>query len=96
MRSPRSLCSLLSSLSSLAASRLPTAVMPHMSPWLATHQPFAFESLEPRSLALHVGAGTFKPVSAPLVHMHSMHAERFSISVPELEALAASAAAGDC
>ena len=45
-------------------------------------------------VALHVGAGTFKPVTAPSVDQHEMHAERFSVSNEELEALARSAKAG--
>ena len=45
-------------------------------------------------VALHVGAGTFKPVTATSVDQHEMHAERFSVNNEELEAIAASAAAG--
>ena len=45
-------------------------------------------------ITLHVGAGTFKPVVAEQVAEHTMHSERFSVSADELEAIAASAAAG--
>jgi len=46
------------------------------------------------SLTLHVGAGTFKPVTAPTLAGHDMHAEPFSISADALGALALSAAEG--
>lgn len=45
-------------------------------------------------LALHVGAGTFKPVSAPTLGGHAMHEERFAVSSHALAALATSAAEG--
>ena len=45
-------------------------------------------------VSLHVGAGTFKPVTSPTLGGHDMHAEPFSITVDALDALAASAAAG--
>ena len=45
-------------------------------------------------VALHVGAGTFKPVTANSVAEHQMHAERFSVAASELEAIAASAKSG--
>ena len=45
-------------------------------------------------VALHVGAGTFKPVTAARAADHTMHAERFAVAADELsEDLAASAAA---
>ena len=44
-------------------------------------------------VALHVGAGTFKPVTAARAADHTMHAERFAVAADELEELAASAAA---
>ena len=46
------------------------------------------------SLALHVGAGTFKPVSAATLGGHEMHAEPFAIDSAALAALAESAAEG--
>ena len=39
-------------------------------------------------VALHVSAGTFKPVTAEILGEHSMHEERFTVSVDELESLA--------
>lgn len=45
-------------------------------------------------VSLHVGAGTFKPVTSPTLGGHEMHAEPFSITVDALDALAASAAEG--
>ena len=45
-------------------------------------------------VSLHVGAGTFKPVTSPTLGGHEMHAEPFSITVDALDALAASATAG--
>jgi len=41
-------------------------------------------------LSLHVGAGTFKPIAAPRLAEHQMHAERFSMRVHELAAIAQS------
>lgn len=51
-----------------------------------------FESLgarniQPLFLTLHVGAGTFKPVSAEKMSAHEMHAESMEISVDLLETL---------
>lgn len=40
-------------------------------------------------LTLHVGAGTFKPVTAPRVGGHSMHAEAFSVSLSAIDSLVA-------
>jgi len=45
-------------------------------------------------VALHVGAGTFKPVVAHDASDHIMHTERFEASVDELEAVARSAEEG--
>lgn len=39
------------------------------------------------SVTLHVGIGTFKPVTAELVHEHRMDYERFSISEATVEAI---------
>ena len=51
-----------------------------------------FQSLAQRNitsayLTLHVGAGTFKPVSAPTLGEHEMHAEQISISTQILKQL---------
>ncbi|KAL1498616.1 hypothetical protein AB1Y20_013931 [Prymnesium parvum] len=46
------------------------------------------------SLTLHVGAGTFKPVVAPSLGSHAMHAEPFSITADAIDSLAQSAAEG--
>jgi S-adenosylmethionine:tRNA ribosyltransferase-isomerase len=43
---------------------------------------------------LEVGAGTFRPVSAPTLEEHAMHSERFSVSAVALEAIAATHARG--
>jgi S-adenosylmethionine:tRNA ribosyltransferase-isomerase len=40
-----------------------------------------------QSLTLHVGAGTFKPVTAQNIYDHSMHEEHFSVSREFLDAL---------
>lgn len=36
-------------------------------------------------LSLHVGAGTFKPITSPTIQTHAMHAEPFSISLSSIE-----------
>ena len=46
------------------------------------------------ALTLHVGIGTFKPVTAELVHEHRMEAERYEISPATAEAIAATRASG--
>jgi len=46
------------------------------------------------ALTLHVGIGTFKPVTAALVHEHRMEAERYEIPEAAAAALAATRAAG--
>ena len=45
-------------------------------------------------LTLHVGIGTFKPVTAALVHEHRMEAERYEIPEAAAEAIARTRAAG--
>lgn len=45
-------------------------------------------------IALHVGAGTFKPVVAEDASAHVMHTERFEASLDALESIARSAAEG--
>ncbi|PPK85297.1 S-adenosylmethionine:tRNA ribosyltransferase-isomerase [Neolewinella xylanilytica] len=47
-----------------------------------------------RTLTLHVGAGTFKPVSAPNLGGHVMHREYFSVSIELLHRLEAQLRAG--
>ena len=46
------------------------------------------------SITLHVGLGTFKPVTAELVHEHRMDAERYAIPEDTVEAIAGVRAAG--
>lgn len=46
------------------------------------------------SVTLHVGIGTFKPVTATLVHEHRMESERFDVPQATVEAVAATRAAG--
>jgi len=50
----------------------PTAGL-HFTPWMLEQLPHAF-------LTLHVGVGTFRPVSAEVVADHIMHAEKFALS----------------
>jgi S-adenosylmethionine:tRNA ribosyltransferase-isomerase len=45
-------------------------------------------------VTLHVGIGTFKPVTAALVHEHRMEAERYEIPEAAAEAIARTRAAG--
>ena len=45
-------------------------------------------------VTLHVGAGTFKPVSSSDAREHPMHAETFSVSVGELRKVIAASGAG--
>jgi S-adenosylmethionine:tRNA ribosyltransferase-isomerase len=45
-------------------------------------------------VTLHVGIGTFKPVTAKLVHEHRMEAERWQISAATAQAIAATRATG--
>ena len=47
-----------------------------------------------RTLTLHVGAGTFKPVSSPTLAEHIMHREFFTVEVALLRELATQLAAG--
>jgi len=54
--------------------------------------PEVFENLRSRGIAtdfitLHVGAGTFKPVSTPTIGGHEMHVERIEISRSNIECL---------
>lgn len=45
-------------------------------------------------LTLHVGIGTFKPVTAALVHEHRMEAERYDLPAATVEAIAEAKARG--
>lgn len=46
------------------------------------------EGIQKKDLTLHVGAGTFKPVSTETMDGHAMHGEKFSIAVELLHYLA--------
>ncbi len=61
--------------------------------------PEVFAALDARgvrrtTITLHVGLGTFKPVTAERVEEHVMHAEWFELSAAATEAIAAARAAG--
>jgi S-adenosylmethionine:tRNA ribosyltransferase-isomerase len=45
------------------------------------------KGLQKRELTLHVGAGTFKPVTATTADEHEMHAERFEITLDLIDSL---------
>lgn len=63
----------------------PTAGL-HFTPGLMKN--LEDQGIRHTNLTLHVGEGTFKPVSTPLVNDHSMHSERISISRETLEEIA--------
>ncbi len=51
-----------------------------------------FETLSKKNIikhnvTLHVGAGTFKPVSSPTINDHEMHAERISVNIEFIESI---------
>lgn len=48
----------------------------------------AQKGIEQRHVTLHVGAGTFKPVTAPTIGGHAMHSEQFEVSRKLIEELA--------
>jgi S-adenosylmethionine:tRNA ribosyltransferase-isomerase len=50
--------------------------------------------VEIAAVTLHVGIGTFKPVTAELVHEHRMEAERYEVSEEAAAAIAAARARG--
>lgn len=79
-----------------AAQRLGSVAAPtaglHFTPALLGL--LAEDGVRTSHVALHVGAGTFKPVTSEVVSEHTMHAERFGVSVDAIEDIAASAAAG--
>jgi S-adenosylmethionine:tRNA ribosyltransferase-isomerase len=69
----------------------PTAGL-HFSPQLLAE--LAAAGVERSAITLHVGIGTFKPITAFLVSEHRMDAERFEISPETAAAVAAARAAG--
>ena len=64
----------------------PTAGLHFTEPSLQRLESNGIHKLE---LTLHVGAGTFKPVSAESMEGHTMHGEKFSVSLNLLEYLIA-------
>lgn len=62
----------------------PTAGLHFTAPLLAE---LAARGIERTHVTLHVGLGTFKPVTATLVHEHEMDGERYEISVEATEAI---------
>jgi len=69
----------------------PTAGL-HFTPALVEELERA--SVRIAKVTLHVGIGTFKPVTARLVHEHHMDAERFQIPTQTVAAIEATRAAG--
>jgi S-adenosylmethionine:tRNA ribosyltransferase-isomerase len=69
----------------------PTAGL-HFSPRMLAD--LAAAGVERAALTLHVGIGTFKPITAPLVSDHKMDAERFEISAETAAAVSAARAGG--
>jgi S-adenosylmethionine:tRNA ribosyltransferase-isomerase len=64
----------------------PTAGL-HFDP--ATLAALAERGIERATVTLHVGIGTFKPVTAKLVHEHRMDAERYEVPAATAEMIAA-------
>lgn len=62
----------------------PTAGL-HFTPELLRR--LAQQGVERIDVTLHVGAGTFKPVTAESLDQHRMHSERYEVSPAALEAL---------
>jgi S-adenosylmethionine:tRNA ribosyltransferase-isomerase len=54
----------------------------------------AANGIELREVTLHVGIGTFKPVTAALVHEHRMESERYEVGADTAAAVARTRAAG--
>jgi S-adenosylmethionine:tRNA ribosyltransferase-isomerase len=54
----------------------------------------AARGVERVAITLHVGIGTFKPITAELVHEHRMESERYDIPVAAAEAIARARRAG--
>jgi len=67
----------------LGAVAAPTAGL-HFTPELLER--LAERGVERAALTLHVGAGTFKPVSAEDTEQHVMHQEQFDLPAPAVEA----------
>jgi S-adenosylmethionine:tRNA ribosyltransferase-isomerase len=63
----------------------PTAGL-HFSPSLLAA--LATRGVERVAITLHVGIGTFKPITAALVHEHVMERERYEIAAPAAAAIA--------
>ena len=80
-----------SSSSQVGSVAAPTAGL-HFTPSVLAA--LAASGVRSSSLALHVGAGTFKPVAAGVLGDHCMHEEKFSIGEDELGELAKSSAEG--
>jgi len=69
----------------------PTAGL-HFTPELLDH--LEERGIERAAVTLHVGIGTFKPVTAELVHEHQMDAERYDIPEATADAIARTRARG--
>jgi S-adenosylmethionine:tRNA ribosyltransferase-isomerase len=67
----------------LGAVAAPTAGL-HFTPDLLER--LASRGIERAAITLHVGAGTFKPVSSDDTEQHVMHEERFDLTAPTVEA----------
>ena len=67
----------------LGAVAAPTAGL-HFTPALLER--LAARGIERAAITLHVGVGTFKPVSSDDTEQHVMHEERFDLSAPTVEA----------
>src|SRR5215510_16018871 len=67
----------------LGAVAAPTAGL-HFTPELLEH--LAARGVQRAAITLHVGAGTFKPVSADDTDRHVMHQEHFDLPTPTVEA----------
>src|SRR6202022_2208110 len=52
------------------------------------------KGIEVASVTLHVGIGTFKPVTAELVHEHRMESERYAVPEETAAAIARARARG--
>ncbi len=70
----------------------PTAGL-HFTP--AMMEKIALKGVETAFLTLHVGAGTFKPVTSQTIDGHTMHQEEFRISTQLLQSIIQHLAAGN-
>ena len=73
------------------AAAAPTAGL-HFTPELL--QQLADKGIRKAELTLHVGLGTFRPVSAELITEHEMHHERYAVSSNAAETIASARQAG--